>query len=703
MRGKKNLLVSVALVLSLALAGCGGSGSSSGGGGGGGGVGSAGGTVSMNGVAMVIPTGAVDTEGAVSPTFTMEDTLPAPVPAGASVASKTVVISGVTYNFISPVLVTIPYTTVDLGTDDVPAVFFYNPDTAQYSLVGVKSIDTTAKTITFSTSHGGKFVALGFKGLGTQLGIVGNVTKQSKVTGKNVAAAVDSGFVPAVDGFFHPNFGAFDSPGGCCLGMANLSVWYFSAAKAGNSGTGLYSMYKEGDLTRWEDDLTARELISRAFMASSQAWAQSWMQKEYKLDAQVTGYMMMLALKLSGPMVFLMADQMPGFSAGHAAVVYKYDAGKFYVYDDNFPAEVVTIDWGTDANGKYQFTNYTKNAAYNPKFTQFSFEGYATFAESSQYKQLYDGAQSGWSASNSKFNTLGITSATDSQSKALAVAADGSIALTQADTVKIQGTVSGGIKTAKYVFYRLNGGQRTRVDVTGGTFTVNLPQITLGTNTLMLVATDDKFNEWNAYGGFKEVAIKIKGSLFFENGGFESLTVFDKWFVESHTWQNTVPGSFTPGKSDIVTSGPDPIATTINKVYVGNQSLRINNSDNDYHISSASQSAIVPNAANPQAKFYWAAVLEDPSHPPADQPYVDVTVIDENTATTLYSKHFYSNDPSYPGWLLFNGGNWKAIPWQTITLGFTRADAGHKITIKVTAADCAQGGHGGYVYLDGDE
>ena len=138
-------------------------------------------------------------------------------------------------------------------------------------------------------------------------------------------------------------------------------------------------------------------------------------------------------------------------------------------------------------------------------------------------------------------------------------------------------------------------------------------------------------------------------------------------------------------------------------VYIGNQSARINNDDNDYHISSVTQSAIVPNAANPQAKFYWAAVLEDPQHDPADQPYVDVTVTDDTAGTTLYHKNFYTDDPGYPGWLPFSGGSWKAIPWQTITLGFTQAEAGHKITVKVIAADCALGGHGGYVYLDGDE
>lgn len=115
-----------------------------------------------------------------------------------------------------------------------------------------------------------------------------------------------------------------------------------------------------------------------------------------------------------------------------------------------------------------------------------------------------------------------------------------------------------------------------------------------------------------------------------------------------------------------------------------------------------SQSATVPNAANPQVKFYWAAVLEDPQHDPANQPYVDVVVRDDTAGKDLYTAHFYTNDPTYTaGWLVF--GSWKAIPWQTITLGFAKADAGHKITATITAADCGYGGHGGYVYLDGDE
>lgn len=694
-------LVYAAMALSMCLSGC----SDSNGTSGGIALGGGGGTVAMNGVSMVVPAGVIDPDLNVSPTITTDQALPAPPPAGATVASKTVTISGVTYNFYGPVQVTIPYDPTALGSDDVPAVFFYDEGSQAYSLVGVKNVDPVAKTIIFSTTHGGKYVAMGIRGLSAELGITGNVAKPTS-TAKSAPASVvtvDSNFVPNQDGFFHPNFGAYDAPGGSCLGMANFSVWYFNNAKAGNNNTGLYTMYKEGDPSSWQDDVTARELISRAFMASSQSWAKTWLQQDYKLDAQTTGYLMILGLRLSGPMTFLMADQWPAMKSGHAGVVYKYQSGKFYIYDDNFPGEATSIDWGVDqATGRYKFSNYTKNAAYNPQFTQFAFEAFATFAESSQYKQLFDGAQTGWAAGNSKFNTIAITSATDGSNAALNIAADGTVELTQEGPVTIKGTATGGIKTAKYIIYRLNGGQRNRVEITGNSFTFKLPAITLGTNTLTMVASDDRFDEWNAYGGFKEVAIKIKGQLFFQNAGFETGD-FSSWISERHLWPDQLPASVIPSdKSAIVSAGMDPYATTINQVYVGHYAARVNNADDSYHISSVSQTATVPNASNPQVKFYWSAVLEDPSHPADEQPYVDV-IVTNDTGATLYSKHFYSNDPTYPGWMSFQGGSWKAIPWQTITLGFTKADAGKRITVKVSAADCDQGGHGGYVYLDGDE
>jgi hypothetical protein len=240
------------------------------------------------------------------------------------------------------------------------------------------------------------------------------------------------------------------------------------------------------------------------------------------------------------------------------------------------------------------------------------------------------------------------------------------------------------------------------IDATG-TFSLTLPSIPNFTNTLSLIATNDPNDSWyrfSAYAGFKEYQIKVQGVAFFANPSFETGD-FTGWQQETHTWQNGLPGSFTPPKSLVVPAGSDPIDPTLQTTYIGLFSARVNNSDPLFHISSVSQSAVVPNVTNPQLRVYWAAVLEDPQHAPTEQPYVDVLVKNETTGQILYSRHFYSNDPSFSGWRSAQNGSWRTIPWQVITLPLANA-VGDMISVRVTAADCALGGHGGYAYLDGE-
>jgi hypothetical protein len=137
-------------------------------------------------------------------------------------------------------------------------------------------------------------------------------------------------------------------------------------------------------------------------------------------------------------------------------------------------------------------------------------------------------------------------------------------------------------------------------------------------------------------------------------------------------------------------------------VYFGNSAARVNYSDGGYQISTISQTATVPDMINPTLEFYWAAVLEDPSHAADFQPYVDIIVTDDSTGSEIYHKHFYSNDPSYSGWISLIGGSWKGIPWQKVQFDMSNS-IGNVVTIRVEAADCGLGAHGGYVYVDGIE
>ncbi|MEW6653400.1 MAG: hypothetical protein AB1394_08020 [Bacteroidota bacterium] len=646
----------------------------------------------INGTKIVIPHEAIDASEKVTISIAYQDSIPGSLNTGVVAASKGIILTkDAVRSFKFPVDVTIPYSDNNLDYGDVPGVFYWDKDYNKYVSVKIKAIDTFNKKITFSTIHFSLFVALAVKGLARSI------------------SSIDTGFRSDQDGFYHPNFGSYDSPGGSCLGMANFSGWYYTFAKP-NNNSGLYFRYKQDDQFRWEDDTNARELISRAFMSSSQIWANLWMLTDYLLGDSKTGLLLLTTMIITkSPQTFLFRGQ----NFAHAVTVYKYDfeLEKFYLYDNNFPGEEVTLDWNT-TNG---FSNYSKEYAY-PKIYKFGFEAFSSAFESKTFETLLYGAENGWSSS--KFQTINITNPELNRRNQAIIPFSGEITIT--------GYVSGGTKNASFLVYNLNGngnfgGKLIRLDSNGG-FSFKIIPNNYTKNTLLLMSTDDSLDAKrrvpNAYSGFKEFELKIQGQNFFNNFGFESGD-FNGWEEETHTWQNSFEYSFPSSKNEIVTIETDYVSrysgsSFLPQVYKGNYSARINNSDKDSHISTVSQTAIVPKVTRPELRFYWAAVLEDPLHQPEYQPYVEVLLQDNYTEEYLYHRRFYANDPSYSGWktvygVPFNmkGENgeeitWRIIPWQPVFIDLSERQ-GHFITLKVTGSDCGHGGHGGYVYLDGDE
>ena len=99
-------------------------------------------------------------------------------------------------------------------------------------------------------------------------------------------------------------------------------------------------------------------------------------------------------------------------------------------------------------------------------------------------------------------------------------------------------------------------------------------------------------------------------------------------------------------------------------------------------------------------QFAWAAVVQNPSHPANEQPYVYVHVRDTTTSTDLYSSFIFSGSGS-----IWNTYQTSPTPvqytnWQTIDLAPGTISVGDSIELDVTAAGCSQGGHWGYVYVD---
>lgn len=645
--------------------------------------------------------GAATLDGAERIQISHEDALPAPFNAqalalGAKAISKTVVLtrSG-TSDFGQAVAVTVPYDKAALSADAVPIVVHWDTAAQSYTPVTIRKVDRTAGTVTFMTAHFSKYVVM-------------VLDRLFDTVPPTAALGTSTGFSPAVDGFFMRNFGSYNTPGGNCFGMAGYAAWYYASKKA-SRGAGLYSLYRQGDSQMEEDDQVARELVVRAFKAGEQKGhieAMNWVSDQGFLTAHLaqrfTAYSLIQQLIVTRqPQILgLGAGTFFSWSSGHAVTVYAYDDTKkvFRLYDNNFPAEVIELPWDPLSG----FGAYPKNVSYD----LYAFASFNQAYSPATLEGIYTGSEAGWP--ETFFPKITLTVPTELAAK------PGTFEVASADNVKITGSVprsSAGAAAAnptaqRYVHLYLNGqssGAATAIDNTRNTFDITIPKLPVAAGTEVMLIVSQSPDRWRGvFTSFKAFKVRVAGQYFFQNMGFET-GAFSAWASERHLWGQQ-PGVITPSdKSNVMGSGTfDPYATDLPVSLFGKYAARVNNSDNSEHISSLRQTAVVPSGGNPTVRFYWAAVLEDPDHDPADQPYVDVTVRNLSKGSDLYKKRYYSNDPSYSGWKSYRSGSWKAIPWQLVDIPVA-AHVGDSLEIVVEAADCALGGHGGYVYLDAEE
>lgn len=162
------------------------------------------------------------------------------------------------------------------------------------------------------------------------------------------------------------------------------------------------------------------------------------------------------------------------------------------------------------------------------------------------------------------------------------------------------------------------------------------------------------------------------------------------------------PALFTEAPNNtIMTAGTDPI-TGANMVYNGNNSVRVNDSINNYGVSVLKQS--VTNYTDNFIYFQWNAVLEA-SHGLTDSDYFALTVTNDTDGTVLVNRAYSSAGSIGAGasgvtWTNFGG--WYSSGWVLETVDVNALGAlGDDLTITLMASDCPWGGHAGYVYLDG--
>lgn len=658
----------------------------------------------INGAKVDVPENAV--AGSETVTIAYQDALPGALSTeatalGAQQLSKVLIIERTgKADFGKTVDVTIPFDKTALPADATPIVAYWDEDTQSYSPIAIRSIDRVDGKIVFMTAHASKYVVIWINPSS------GGVIDPSKL-------GVNAGFDPALDSFFVHNFGSYDVPGGNGFGMAGYAAWYHHAKKA-LKGAGLRSLYKEGNPALEEDDQTARELISRAYQAGNQkahiaaldAAAAQGATVAQQTTVALTIIQQLIVTKQAQLLAVGKKDTNGKWTDGHTVTVYAFDSTtqKFLFYDPSYPGEVISVPWaqatgfGTDSKSKaydvYAFASF--NSAYSSKTLQ----------------SLYDAAEAGFPTS--LYPKIAITAPAElgTNSNTFEVAADAAVA--------IKGTVprpanADNPNAQRYAHVYLNGVyQPTVYPLDQGTNAFEVPIAKLpsaaGTDVMILISeTAVSYAGWGSgaawaggFHAFKQFRLRVANQYFFQNLGFETGDLTG-WISERHTWQAPTP-QLTPSDKSAVLSGPgfDPIATDLQVPLFGSKVARINNSDSGYHISTLTQSAVVPNNKNPGLRFYWSAVLQDPNHPPQDQPYVEIVVTNKTKGTELYRKRYFSDDPAYSGWLSYQNGQWKSIPWQLVELSL--ADAiGDTIELKVEAADCAQGAHGGYAYLDVEE
>jgi hypothetical protein len=194
----------------------------------------------------------------------------------------------------------------------------------------------------------------------------------------------------------------------------------------------------------------------------------------------------------------------------------------------------------------------------------------------------------------------------------------------------------------------------------------------------------------------------------FTNGDFESGSLAG-WTGGGGSWFGAPaapvsPSTYNggPANNTVVTAGADPI-TGLSRVYGGSYAVRVNDSANDYSVSTLRQS--VTNYTDNDIFFAWNAVL-DSSHGLLDSDYFSLTLRDDTAGVDLVSRAYSSAGAIGSGtsgvtWTAYSGG-WFSSGWVVEQIDLVALGAvGHDFTLTLLASDCPYGGHAGYAYLDG--
>ena len=199
------------------------------------------------------------------------------------------------------------------------------------------------------------------------------------------------------------------------------------------------------------------------------------------------------------------------------------------------------------------------------------------------------------------------------------------------------------------------------------------------------------------------------------NGGFETGN-YTGWTIGGgtnpglsgappFTGANIVISGTAAGPATVVGALVDTRAPTLTLPRVGNSTAKVSNESGGQTITTMTQidtltaADVDPGDSLPHIRFSFAPVLEDPGHSPDEQPYFYVSVKDLTTNAVLFEQFAYSGQPGVT--YLSGAGGFKYLAFQSIDAVLPISAIGSQIELRVVAAKCSLGAHGGYVYVDG--
>jgi len=208
----------------------------------------------------------------------------------------------------------------------------------------------------------------------------------------------------------------------------------------------------------------------------------------------------------------------------------------------------------------------------------------------------------------------------------------------------------------------------------------------------------------------------------FESGNLSAWSAYYAQNTSSTSFTSTAPtggacGAVSRSAYDPTTAsyqvalmsgtGLDPVAGALIPVVCptgGKYSCRIGDSTRNGAQIGILEQTFTVTPANANFTYMYAVVLENPSHPYFEQPYFNVAILDQS-GNPIANCGNYSvvSGPGLPGYTAIyyapDGDTVYCKPWTTVFVPL-QAYIGQCITLKLTASDCALGGHFGYAYFD---